>query len=279
MRGTTLRSFREMQDMYHMPRTQFYKYLQFRHALSPSLVGLESLPAFSPLEAKVFMGDLCSKKISQVYQTLVTHSTPTLAGLRERWEVDVGSLEEEDWREALASPRGAAISMRLRLIQFNYLHRVYYTRVRLWRAGLIASPACCRCDAEEGTFIHTVWLCQRILRFWRGVFLCLSEVLGWELPCTPQLALLHVMVEVGGNIYKRHLLLLGLTLAKRDIARRWRAPLAPLLVQWKAGMDFCMGLELPIFQARGCPRKHHKIWKRWADYRGIWLEPPGVDED
>lgn len=279
MKGTTLRSFQDMQDLYHMPKTQFYKYLQFRHALSPSLVGLESLPEFSPLEAKVLMGDLGSKKISRIYQSLVTHSTHMLGGLWERWEVDVGTLEEEDWREALASPRGAAISMRLRLVQFKYLHRAYYTRVRLWRAGLIASPLCTRCEREDGTFLHTVWLCHSLAKFWQGVFLCLSEVLGWELPYTPQLALLHVMVEVGGNIYKRHLLQLGLALAKRDIAREWRAPLAPSLVKWKAGMDFCMGLEQPIFQARGCPRKHYKIWRRWADYRGLWIEPPEADED
>lgn len=49
--------------MFQMPKMQFYQHLQFRHALSPSLVDLESLPEFSPLEAKVFMGDLGTKNI------------------------------------------------------------------------------------------------------------------------------------------------------------------------------------------------------------------------
>lgn len=100
----------------------------------PSLEHLDNLPAFSPLEAKVFMGDLAERKISKIYQTLVTHCSPSLHKLREAWVEDVGPLEDPDWTEALAAPRGAAIVVRLRLVQFKYLHRVYFTRVRLWRA-------------------------------------------------------------------------------------------------------------------------------------------------
>ncbi|XP_078533848.1 vomeronasal type-2 receptor 1-like [Lissotriton helveticus] len=84
---------------------------QFRHALEPSIVGLESLPEFSPVEAKVFMGDLGDKKVSRIYQTLVTHCSSSLLPLKEAWEKDVGPLDEDDWREALESPRGTAIAI------------------------------------------------------------------------------------------------------------------------------------------------------------------------
>lgn len=274
MRGTVLKSFQDIQKDFQMPKTQFFKYLQFRHAISPSLEGLTSLAEFSPIEAKVFMGDLQERKISKIYQSLVTHSSPSLQHLRETWEGDVGPLESEDWMEALASPRGAAIQISLRLIQFKYLHRVYYTRVRLWRAGLIASPVCLRCMHEEGTLMHTIWHCNALSRFWRAVLTCLSEVLGWDLPHSPRLVLLHIMEGIGGNIYKSHLMLLGFTLAKRDIARVWKAKRAPSVSAWKNGLDFCMGLEVPVFKARGSPRKHYKIWRRWADYRGLVLESP-----
>lgn len=273
MRGTILKSFTELQRDYTMPQTQFYRYLQFRHALLPSLKHLATLPEFSPLEAKVFMGDLHERKVSKIYQTLVTHCSSSLHKLKAAWEEDVGPLEDQDWTEAVAAPRGAAIAMRLRLIQFNYLHRVYFTRMRLWKAGLIDSQICLRCERAEGTLLHTVWTCLSLDRFWRGVFACLSEVLSWDLARSPKLALLHIMEGVGGNVHKRHLLLLGLTLAKRGIARAWKAQRAPPISAWKNGLDFCMGLEKPIFIARGCPRKHFSIWKRWADYRGLPLEP------
>lgn len=106
MRGAVLKSFQDLQTDFQMPKTQFFKYLQFRHALSPSLEGLTVLAEFSPIEAKVFMGDLQDRKISKIYHTLVTHSSPSLQHLRETWEGDVGPLEGEDWVEALASPRG-----------------------------------------------------------------------------------------------------------------------------------------------------------------------------
>lgn len=92
------------------------------------------------------MGDLHERKISQIYQSLVTNSPTTLEKLSESWEKDLGALESDDWTEALYSPREAAIVVRLRLIQFNYLHRVYHTRVRLWRAKMKASPLCLRCS-------------------------------------------------------------------------------------------------------------------------------------
>lgn len=170
MKGRSLKSFQDLQTEFHMPQTQFYRYLQLRHALSPSLEGLESLPEFSPIEAKVFMGDLQDHKISKIYQSLITHCSSTLQKLRRDWEGDVGQLEEEDWMEALIAPREAAIVVRLRLLQFKYFHRVYYTRMHLWRAGLLASPMCLRCSQEEGTFLHTVWHCPSLDRFWRGGF-------------------------------------------------------------------------------------------------------------
>lgn len=274
MHRTTLKSFQQLQADFAMPRSQFYKYLLFRHALMPYIRDLDTLPAFSPLEAKLFMGDLQDRKISKIYQTLVTNSPNSLDRLRRTWELDLGDLENEDWTEALLSPRMAAVAMRLRMIQFNYLHRVYFTRERLWRAGLIASPECLRCGVQRGDWFHSVWQCTVVARFWRRVLACLADVLGWEIPCDPKLALLHVMEGIGGNIYKRHFLLLGLTLAKRDIARHWKAPASPPFTAWLSGLDFCMALERPIFKARGCPRKHGRIWRRWADYRGLPLEPP-----
>lgn len=273
MKGTVLKSFQQLQTDYAMSKTQFYRYLQFRHALRPQIKDLTSLPAFIPIEDKLFMGDLQDHKVSKIYQSLVTNSPNTLNKLREAWELDLGDMESEDWTEALLSPRETSISMRLRLIQFNYLHRTYYTRERSWKAGLIASSDCLRCGVAEGTWLHTIWLYEKINRFGRAVLAFRVEVLGWELPYDPKFALLHVMTDIGGNIYKRHLLLLGLVLAKRDIARHWKAPMPPPLTAWKNGLNFNMGLELPIFKARWCPRKHKKIWQRWADCRGLELEP------
>lgn len=163
--------------------------------------------------------------------------------------------------------------MHFRLIQFKYLHRAYYTRARLWQMGVIQSPLCLRCDREEGSFLHTVWSCSALQPFWHQICLCLLEVLSWDLPLDPRLFLFHSTEDIGGNRYKQHLLFLALAVAKRDIAQMWKATSPPTLGKWKTELDNCMGAEIAVFEARGCPAKHCKIWTRWADYRGIELPP------
>lgn len=160
---------------------------------------------------------------------------------------------------------------RYRLVQFKYLHRVYYTRMRLWRIGVIQSLVCLRCGNGDGSFFHTVWSCTALQLLWHKVRLCLNEVLGWILPSDPRLFLLHSTDGIGGNRYKQHLLFPALTLPKRDIAQNWKASSPPTIGKWKTDLDRCMGAEIAVFVARGCPKKHRKIW---AAYRGIDLLPP-----
>lgn len=128
LHGRTIKSFQELQNEFNMPQTQFYKYLKFRHGLTPYIKDFKTLPEFNPLEGKLFMGELGDHKITKIYQTLITNSYTTLATLRETWYTDIGSIEDDDWTEALESPRSAAISSCLRFIQFKYLHCAYYTR-------------------------------------------------------------------------------------------------------------------------------------------------------
>lgn len=227
------------------------------------------------------MGDLGAHKTRQIYQTLTTHSRTTIHRTRSAWEVDIPTLTDDDWTEALASPQYSVVSTRYRLIQFKYLHRTYFTCLRLYKMGVIRSPTCLRCESEEGSFFHTVWSCVALQLFWSGVRSCSEQVLAWHIPADPRLLLLHATEDIGGNRYKRHLLFLGITLAKRDIAQHWKATSPPSVGTWKKAMDRCLSAEIAVFQARGCPQKHKKIWARWATYCGIDLSllGPTVSRD
>lgn len=120
MKGTTLKSFQQLQVEFQLRKSQFYKYLQLRHALTPTILTLDSLPEFHPLEGRLLMGDLGgAHKIRQVYQTLTTHSKTTLYKTRQAWQDDIPDLTDDDWAEAIANPRGVAVSSRYRLIQFK----------------------------------------------------------------------------------------------------------------------------------------------------------------
>lgn len=74
------------------------------------------------MEGRLLMGDLGAHKIRQIYQTLNTHSKTHIPQTQAAWEADIPTLTDDDWTEALASPRYSAVSTRYRLIQFKYLH-------------------------------------------------------------------------------------------------------------------------------------------------------------
>lgn len=58
MRGTTMKSFQQLQTDFCLHKSQFYKFLQLRHALQPHIHTLESLPEFQSLEGRLLTGDL-----------------------------------------------------------------------------------------------------------------------------------------------------------------------------------------------------------------------------
>lgn len=71
-------------------------------------------------------GYLPTKVISLTYKKLINKTPDPLRLVRERWERDGLVLDDEEWEEAVASPREVAISSRLCLIQLKILHRVCF---------------------------------------------------------------------------------------------------------------------------------------------------------
>ena len=135
--GGILKSFSEMQEEYDLHKSQFYKYLQLRHALTPYLFPDTEIPEHNPLEAKILLTHMARYNISNIYRSLIIHSPDTFEMLRAAWTADIPHLTSEGWGEALQSPREASIASQFRLIQLKYLHRVYFQRERLQRQGLI----------------------------------------------------------------------------------------------------------------------------------------------
>ena len=172
----------KLSSEYDLHRSQFFKYLQLRHAIMPYLSPLDEIPEHNPLEARVLLTYIKSHKISHIYRTLVRHTPDTFENIKDAWLADLPELSSEDWAEALMSLREAAIASQFRLIQLKYLHRIYYTRDNLWRRGLIPSRSCLRCQHETGDFLHTVWSCGVVAEFWSEVIDCLEVVISIRIP-------------------------------------------------------------------------------------------------
>lgn len=166
--GDHIHALADLQQRHALTHTQHFSYLQLRHAVLVHLPSPISLPEFSPLEAQVMMGNLGKGGVSRIYRSLINNGPASLDGVRARWEGWVGPLEEADCRDALMAPRTLTTSSRLRLVQIYYLHTVYLTPARPFRAHLRPSPDCPKCGSSPADFYHMVWLCPALERFWRG---------------------------------------------------------------------------------------------------------------
>lgn len=80
-----------------------------------------------PLEDRLLDDYLPEKAISLTYRKIVNHTPDAQEKIRAKWVDDLGDIDDDDWREALASPREVAIRSRFKLIQLKLLHRAYYT--------------------------------------------------------------------------------------------------------------------------------------------------------
>ena len=123
LEGGQMKTFEALQAEYRLHRSQYFKYIQLRHAWRAQNIEAVELEDFSPLEARLLEGRLDTKAVAMTYRTQINNAPDKLHKLRHKWERDATDIEDIDWEAALMHPRVAAIKSRLRLIQFKILHR------------------------------------------------------------------------------------------------------------------------------------------------------------
>lgn len=167
-RDRIFRSFVDLRAKYKITNTFFFWYLQLRHAVTTQYGRGEVVLTSSGLE-KLIAEEEHSKLISKYYFTLLTSSFTRMDRVSAQWKADITSIMEESWTEVLDTMLPSMISAKEKLLQFNYLHRIYYTPQRLHKMGSLESPECYRCRGTVGDFFHKVWQCPIIVRFWKTI--------------------------------------------------------------------------------------------------------------
>lgn len=214
------------------------------------------------------------KAISLTYKKLINHTPDLLLKLREKWEADGLEIDDGEWQEALASPKEVAISAKLRLVQLKILHRTYISGNRLVLMGRGETGLCKRNCGEPSTFLHIIWECPLIQKYWKKVHIIMKDVWGVRLRLEVKRCILNVWEPTDLTAKGKTWATLGQMIAKRNIARLWGADTLPTIRSWKADLDWCMLHEKSVYIARGCPQKWIAIWSNWNEYRGNLCEPP-----
>lgn len=108
-----LLTFPELQAKYSLAPGEIFRYLQIWHALTTNIPDLTTIKDSSPLEDRLLADPMHKKAISYTYRKLCNNLPDPLLQLREKWTTDIGQIEDEDWQQAIMSPREVAINQAL----------------------------------------------------------------------------------------------------------------------------------------------------------------------
>lgn len=270
---TILKSFTNLQEEFGLPKHNFCRYLQLRHALQ-SQTWLSRLERTEhPLMTDILNAQNKKGMISQIYITLLSR-TQDAAKLpcRHRWEQDLGEIEGEDWELCLQSLPTVSVSPLYRLYQLFILHRTHCTSVLLHRWGRRKSPLCPRCGGGDGDLKHLLWRCPKLFRYWRSVTNTISSVYQATVSLYPVTCLLGAVDEEFFTPPTNMAVLRLLYIARKQIAHLWLSPHIPTTKQWIEQVNNALIKEKLTYQHRNLVNQFYKIWQPWLNTPG--LVPP-----
>lgn len=253
-----------LSSMYNIPHHYQFCYLQLSHAFAAQFPRASCIVVQSGLE-KTLRTRCAEKPTSQLYEHLVYVSLPPLDRLWSRWQLDIPSLDNDDWDDVWDFPFRSLVSMRDRLIQFKIVHRAYFTPHRLHQMNPTCPSECWRCGISPGDFSHIFWHCPKIQRYWSEVLDTVNRVASTTLPHAMEVCLLGLIETLVPTMAKRTLVGLLLFYARKNIAIWWKKPAPPSLTQWKSLVNNNLPLYRDTYFNRGCPMKYDRVWRTWLE--------------
>lgn len=255
-----------------MSNKEFFSYLQLRDFLRVKAKTFPKLPDLTFVEQLCYSDKPLYKTISRIYEALISNQPlddPDKS--RKRWEQDLGVRIDADlWGQLCKDGVTSTLNSRYRLIQFNFLHQLYYTPSRLHTFNNSISPLCFRCGTEEGTFLHSTWLCPKVKVFWEQVCDSISQIHGIDFPMDPEVCLLGNFTN--SNLRNRQAIKLTemlLIIAKKCIALKWKADTDVPIGLWLSEICSCVPLEKITYSMRSRGELFYKIWKPFLNYINI----------
>ncbi|KAF7665834.1 hypothetical protein LDENG_00131610 [Lucifuga dentata] len=156
-------TFAQLQEVYGIQASNFFRYLKIRDFIRKYIPNFEKLNTHDVLEEIKKFKPENRGAISYFYQILDKQATPNTITLKQVWAEELNEeIEDEVWKECLMNIHDCSFNVRLNLIQFKTLHRLYYSRTKLHRIFPDVSPLCNRCRCGEGTLTHLLWSCNKL---------------------------------------------------------------------------------------------------------------------
>ena len=266
--GSKLMSFDQLKHKYKISNNTFFCYLQLRAYLREELGQTMLLPKPTEIEILIHKGKI--KKFTSRMYNLIQEQTikQGIHQSRQKWETDLNTkIDEVQWSRLCLDSMTNTINVRLRLVQYNFLHQLYITPQKINRFNPNLSAQCFRCNQEIGTFLHSTWSCPKVQPFWTNLRVLLEQIIHVQLPHDPILFLLsdieRMKLSNKLNKYQIVFLKIALAVAKKAIAASWKLDACLTIERWNNEILSCIPLEKITYNLRN---KYETFTRIWSPY-------------
>lgn len=214
-----VRHFQALREEFDLPAHMLFNYMQLRHALRAQFT--DGFPNTQTLPiVEVITGEEPAKLISNLYNIIRARSIARIIDrAKNRWEEDIGPIEDSDWEEALENVKKSSPTLSDRLTQLYIIHKAYLTPTQLVKFSRDQDPNCPGCLANPCSFVHLIWECPNIQHYWTQVIKFLHDHMGSPLQLDPKTCLLGILPDADTEKYLATFLYETLFCARKAIAR------------------------------------------------------------
>uniref|UniRef100_A0A669EVM6 Reverse transcriptase domain-containing protein n=1 Tax=Oreochromis niloticus TaxID=8128 RepID=A0A669EVM6_ORENI len=222
LEGTEFISFDRLVTQYGISKKRFLEYQQIKSIVKKRFKpGQDELQ--TPPSVVQFLTLKTPKLLSKIYRML-SKIDESISLPIAKWEADLSvNLDQNFWSQICSKTFHLIRNPSLQLIQYKILHRVHYTGHRMFKMGFTSTNNCSHCQTNSpDNYIHALWFCPPVQKFWREICEDLSKCLKCNIPTSPLVCLLGSLDNVTTEKNIAHMVFTALCIAKKTVLMNWK---------------------------------------------------------
>ena len=133
------------------------------------------------------------------------------------------------------------------------------------------SPLCWKCGVEIGNYVHCIWSCVKLQRYWSRVVDELSIIFGVQIDLNPLYLILGFPDVHIDSVKNRRLFNMLTFAARKNILLFWIKDHAPSLQSWHKLVMDCIPNEYISCMLRSSVDSFYKVWDPYLEHIGHTL--------
>lgn len=256
--GSEVRQFSNLRGRFDLLETDLFQYRQITHLLKK----ISSKQQAIPTSVLRFLSLPSQSKIrgSKIFYNLYTDNDTLIKTSNIlKWEKELGkTFTPAQWQAAITSSSCANHKEKFH----KRLTRWYFTPLRIATAYPAASPYCWRSCGSAGSLLHVFWSCPCLTPFWDNVKGLVSQMTQKLCTFGPEFFLLLLNIESIPQ-KNRKIVCNILHAARLLIARRWKSPDIPSLLELSNMVSTIFSYEKALATYQGSLVTFMKNWVSW----------------